>query len=62
MADFLFWIDQQRKTIANTKPIGGDLNIVERQCGILRTIQRGIEAREQPVEVFKHLLIYFFYF
>jgi len=25
------------------------LNTVERQCGILRTIQRGIEAREQPV-------------
>ncbi|KAL7074907.1 hypothetical protein ACQ4LE_005861, partial [Meloidogyne hapla] len=50
LSDFLFWIDQQRKTIANTQPVGGDLNTVERQCGILRTIQRGIEAREQPVE------------
>uniref|UniRef100_A0A915LN16 Dystrophin n=1 Tax=Meloidogyne javanica TaxID=6303 RepID=A0A915LN16_MELJA len=50
LSDFLFWVDQQRKTIANTQPVGGDLNTVERQCGILRTIQRGIEAREQPVE------------
>ncbi|CAK5089037.1 unnamed protein product [Meloidogyne enterolobii] len=50
LSDFLFWVDQQRKTISNTQPVGGDLNTVERQCGILRTIQRGIEAREQPVE------------
>jgi hypothetical protein len=50
LAEFLFWTDQQRKTIANTKPVGGDLSAVQKQCDITRTIQRGVEARERAVE------------
>ena len=50
LSEFLFWTDQQRKTLANTKPVGGDLSAVQKQCDIARTIQRGVEARERPVE------------
>lgn len=51
MADFLYWTDQQLKTIADSKPVCGDLSSVQRQNEIVRTIERTMEARERQVEV-----------
>uniref|UniRef100_A0A914HK11 Dystrophin n=1 Tax=Globodera rostochiensis TaxID=31243 RepID=A0A914HK11_GLORO len=50
LADFLSWTDQQFKTIAESKPIGNDLEAVQRQNEIVRTIERTIEARERQVD------------
>ncbi|KAI3422321.1 hypothetical protein GPALN_012844 [Globodera pallida] len=50
LADFLSWTDQQLKTIAESKPIGNDLEAVQRQNEIVRTIERTIEARERQVD------------
>ncbi|KAL3082936.1 hypothetical protein niasHS_010738 [Heterodera schachtii] len=50
LTDFLLWTDQQLKSIAESKPIGSDLEAVQSQNEIIRTIERTMEARERQVE------------